>query len=155
MYFVYFINLKKISYKGILMKIIKIFFALGIMCIYLQANNLNQMQISTHVLDITDGQPAKNVKIELYKMHNNQWLKLEEKFTNINGRISQILPNNINEIKGIYKLKFYTKDYFSTKKIATFFPFIEVAFEVNDDKQMHYHIPITLSPFGYSTYRGS
>ncbi|MBZ7956041.1 hydroxyisourate hydrolase [Campylobacter molothri] len=116
-----------------------------------------QYQLSTHVLDIVSGKPAPKVKVELYKMEKNQkWKKIGEEFTKDDGRIGDFLPYNEpeNRVNGIYKLKFYTKDYYISHKIDTFYPFIEVSFELSKD-QKHYHVPITLSPFGYSTYRGS
>ncbi|ELV6764048.1 hydroxyisourate hydrolase [Campylobacter jejuni] len=116
-----------------------------------------EYQLSTHVLDITSGQPAPKVKVELYKLEaNQQWKKVSEEFTEENGRIGDLLPYEKAENRafGIYKLKFFTKDYYASHKINTFYPFVEVSFELSRD-QKHYHVPITLSPFGYSTYRGS
>ncbi|EDP6426360.1 hydroxyisourate hydrolase, partial [Campylobacter jejuni] len=116
-----------------------------------------EYQLSTHVLDITSGQPAPKVKVELYKLEaNQQWKKVSEEFTEENGRIGDLLPYEKAENRafGIYKLKFFTKDYYTSHKINTFYPFVEVSFELSKD-QKHYHVPITLSPFGYSTYRGS
>ena len=81
-------------------------------------------QLSSHILDITKGQPAANVKISLSKQDaNGAWATLEEKTTDANGRIPDFLKNG------------------------------EVVFEITDGN--HYHVPITLSPFGYSTYRGN
>lgn len=119
--------------------------------------NAAEYQLSTHILDINSGQPASNVKVELYSLNKNQqWIKISEKFTEKNGRISDLLPYEKTENRpfGIYKLKFYTKDYYMSRKVDSFYPFVEVSFELLKD-QKHYHVPITLSPFGYSTYRGS
>ncbi|EHC1463312.1 hydroxyisourate hydrolase [Campylobacter coli] len=116
-----------------------------------------EYQLSTHILDINSGQPASNVKVELYNLdQNRQWVKISEKFTKKNGRIADFLPYEKTENRsfGVYKLKFYTKDYYISHKVDSFYPFVEVSFELLKD-QKHYHIPITLSPFGYSTYRGS
>lgn len=116
-----------------------------------------EYQLSTHVLDITSGQPAPKVKVELYQLDKNQkWKKISKEFTEANGRIGDLLPYEKpeNRTSGIYKLKFYTKDYYKSHKIDTFYPFVEVNFELSKE-QKHYHVPITLSPFGYSTYRGS
>jgi len=84
-----------------------------------------------------------------------QWVSLGKKQTDKNGRIVDFLPysKNLKSNYGKYKLIFLTEDYFKNKKVESFYPFIEVVFQINDDK--HYHVPITLSPFGYSTYRGS
>ncbi|EAI8891307.1 hydroxyisourate hydrolase [Campylobacter coli] len=119
--------------------------------------NATEYQLSTHILDINSGQPASNVKVELYNLdQNRQWVKISEKFTKKNGRIADFLPYEKTENRsfGVYKLKFYTKDYYISYKVDSFYPFVEVSFELLKD-QKHYHIPITLSPFGYSTYRGS
>ncbi|EEA8299763.1 hydroxyisourate hydrolase [Campylobacter coli] len=119
--------------------------------------NATEYQLSTHILDINSGQPASNVKVELYNLdQNRQWVKISEKFTKKNGRIADFLPyeKTENHSFGVYKLKFYTKDYYISHKVDSFYPFVEVSFELLKD-QKHYHIPITLSPFGYSTYRGS
>ncbi|EAJ2682794.1 hydroxyisourate hydrolase [Campylobacter coli] len=119
--------------------------------------NATEYQLSTHILDINSGQPASNVKVELYNLdQNRQWVKISEKFTKKNGRIADFLPYEKTENRsfGVYKLKFYTKDYYISHKVDSFYPFTEVSFELLKD-QKHYHIPITLSPFGYSTYRGS
>lgn len=61
---------------------------------------------------------------------------------------------NENTASGIYKLKFHTKDYFDKNNVKSFYPYIEVGFKTSKD-QKHYHVPLTLSPYGYSTYRGS
>ncbi|EMB5532885.1 hydroxyisourate hydrolase [Campylobacter coli] len=119
--------------------------------------NATEYQLSTHILDINSGQPASNVKVELYNLdQNRQWVKISEKITKKNGRIADFLPYEKTENRsfGVYKLKFYTKDYYISHKVDSFYPFVEVSFELLKD-QKHYHIPITLSPFGYSTYRGS
>ncbi|HED6006966.1 TPA: hydroxyisourate hydrolase, partial [Campylobacter coli] len=119
--------------------------------------NATEYQLSTHILDINSGQPASNVKVELYNLdQNRQWVKISEKFTKKNGRIADFLPYEKTENRsfGVYKLKFYTKDYYISHKVDSFYPFVEVSFELLKD-QKHYHIPITLSPFGYSTYKGS
>ena len=77
---------------------------------------------------------------------------VEERFTDENGRVKDFLEENNNN-KGIYKLTYNVAPYFESKSQETFYPYIDVVFEIKDDN--HYHVPITLSPFGYSTYRGS
>jgi len=111
-------------------------------------------QLSSHILDITAGKPAANVKITLSKKNtNDQWVKVEEKFTDTNGRIKDFLKQDGKSHVGIYKLTFHTSPYFAVQQQKSFYPFIEVVFELQDNE--HYHVPITLSPFGYSTYRGN
>lgn len=111
-------------------------------------------QLSSHILDITTGKPATNVKITLSKQDvNNDWVIVEEKLTDSNGRIKDFLKQDGKSNIGIYKLTFHTSPYFENLGQKTFYPFIEVVFELVDGE--HYHVPITLSPFGYSTYRGN
>ena len=112
-------------------------------------------QLSSHILDISQGKPAPNVKIALSKQDKNQnWVLIDEKYTDNNGRIKDFLKEESNKNNnGVYKLTFNITPYFEKLKQKTFYPFIEVVFEIKDNQ--HYHIPITLSPYGYSTYRGN
>lgn len=113
-----------------------------------------KFQLSSHILDITSGKPAADVKIALSKKDNNdKWVVVEEKNTDSNGRITDFLKQGGKSNTGIYKLTFNTSPYFKALGQKSFYPFIEVVFELADDE--HYHVPITLSPFGYTTYRGS
>lgn len=112
-------------------------------------------QLSSHILDITRGEPAPNVKISLAKrVKNGNWKTIEEKYTDVNGRITDFLKagKGVNN-HGVYKLTYFVEPYFKKFKQSSFYPFIEVVFEIKDDN--HYHVPITLSPYGYSTYRGN
>ncbi len=112
-------------------------------------------QLSSHILDITVGQPARGVEITLYKLgENSNWIRIDKKLTDENGRVNSFLeyPSS-SDNRGVFKLKFETKPYFTNQGKETFYPFVEVVFEINDDN--HYHVPITLTPYGYSTYRGN
>ncbi|MGM9511701.1 hydroxyisourate hydrolase [Larkinella sp. GY13] len=111
-------------------------------------------QLSSHILDISKGMPASGVPIRLEKMDTNKktWSIIEEKITDANGRISDFLSSESSN-EGIYKLTYLTADYFKSQNAQSFYPFIEVVFEIKDGK--HYHVPITLSAYGYSTYRGN
>jgi len=94
-----------------------------------------------------------NLKITLYKFEGEKYNQLHEGRTNKDGRITGDLFPKI-DAPAIYKVKFDTSDYFEQNKIENFFyPFVEIVFKV--DPGQHYHIPLLLSPFGYSTYRGS
>ena len=112
-------------------------------------------QLSSHILDITQGKPASNVKISLFKQDKKgNWNIFDEKYTDENGRIKNFLKEEKGtDHKGIYKLTFFTEPYFKKMSQESFYPFIDVVFELKDNN--HYHVPITLSPFGYSTYRGN
>jgi len=112
-------------------------------------------QLSSHILDVSKGMPASGVPIRLEKMNTNKktWSVIEEKVTDANGRITDFLSSDRADNVGIYKLTYLTADYFKSQNIESFYPFIEVVFEIKDSK--HYHVPITLSAYGYSTYRGN
>lgn len=114
----------------------------------------NSYQLSSHILDVSKGTPASGVTIKLEKLEkaSNTWVKIDEKVTDKNGRITDFLKGNTSNL-GIYKLTYFTKEYFKRSQIESFYPFIEVVFQITDDS--HYHVPITLSAFGYATYRGN
>ena len=125
-------------------------------CTSLAFSQNTTFQLSTHILDVIEGKPAPGVRVMLEKQNGDKWVKVAEKQTNIDGRIGDFLPLdaiNSNTNEGIYRLTFFTEPYFSSKSLNTFYPFVEVSFELKGDS--HYHVPITLSPYGYSTYRGS
>ena len=110
-------------------------------------------QLSTHILDISKGEPAQGVDITLYKLNPStpsQWKQIATGKTDVNGRISNFLPD-IEDNTGIYMLKFYTEPYFLKQGLKSFYPFVEVIFRIEAKKL--YHIPITMSANGYSTYR--
>lgn len=104
------------------------------------------MGISTHVLDTSTGRPAANVKIALEFDRGGFDVVCHGK-TNEDGRLRLIEQPD----SGVYRITFETGEYF---KGETFFPVVAITFEVRDAAQ-HYHVPLLVSPFGYSTYRGS
>lgn len=111
-------------------------------------------QLSTHILNISLGQPAPDVEVVLQKMENEaNWKTINKTKTDSNGRVTNFLPLSDQNNYGIYKLIFKTSPYFETLNLESFYPFIEVVFQISDNK--HCHVPITLSPYGYSTYRGN
>ena len=109
-------------------------------------------QITTHILDTSLGKPAEGVTIILYHGGNDVWTEIARGTTDADGRIKVLLHKSPLE-EGIYKLRFETKDYFDNKQVKTFYPYVEITFEI--DSAEHYHVPLLLNPFGYSTYRGS
>lgn len=132
-----------------------LFFLLLTFFVSLSQAQVASFQLSTHILDITKGQPAAQVKITLSKQDkNSQWHLVDEKHTDENGRIKEFLQyqTGVNH-RGIYKLTFHTQPYFKSLDQQSFYPFVDVVFELKDDQ--HYHVPITLSAYGYSTYRGN
>ncbi|CAH1395092.1 unnamed protein product [Nezara viridula] len=110
-------------------------------------------KISTHVLDTSRGLPASGLSVSLYYFNNGQWTLIKESTTNSEGRCQDLI-SSLAFTPGRYKLHYEIENYFTSKNIATFFPFIEVVFDVSS-KEEHYHVPLLLSPFGYSTYRGT
>ncbi|HEY5369643.1 MAG TPA: hydroxyisourate hydrolase [Hanamia sp.] len=109
-------------------------------------------QLSSHILDISKGAPAAGVTIKLEKQNEQTkaWVFVDEKVTDANGRIGNFLDSK-NDNSGIYKLTYLVSDYFKKENVESFYPFIEVVFQIKD--KAHYHVPITLSAYGYSTYR--
>ncbi|MDH1914698.1 hydroxyisourate hydrolase [Acinetobacter junii] len=113
-----------------------------------------QNPLSVHVLNLENGLPSANVEVVLEKISGDQWIKLNQKLTGENGRITALYPENKAFEKGVYKVTFKTEAWFNQQKQQTFFPEVPVIFKV-DGTVKHYHIPLLLSPYGYSTYRGN
>ena len=113
------------------------------------------MGISTHILDTSLGIPAKDVDIRLeYQDQNKNWVFMGEGRTDLDGRIKRLLSEeNILKI-GYYQITFYIEKYFKKLDQPSFYPQATIMFSVLDTSQ-HYHIPLLLNPFGYTTYRGS
>lgn len=110
-------------------------------------------QITTHVLDTSSGRPGNNIRVELFQKDENDWKFIAEGITNDDGRCTDLLEKSNVAENGIYKIKFNTGEYFHSSDTRTFYPYIEITFEILDDE--HYHVPLLLNPFGYTTYRGS
>ncbi len=110
--------------------------------------------ISTHVLDTARGMPARGIRVTLQRSAGaNAWDDLAMGSTNTDGRIPDFVPKDVTLTEGIYRMRFDVSAYFSEHKTNSFYPYIEVVFELSGDG--HYHVPLLLSPWGYSTYRGS
>lgn len=110
-------------------------------------------QLTTHVLDTSIGKPGKDITIRLKRFEEGFWQTFAQGVTNEDGRIAELLPAGRILENGNYKLVFETRSYFEKQKIKGFYPEVEIQFTVFDDK--HYHVPLLINPFGYSTYRGS
>ena len=111
--------------------------------------------LSTHVLDTSDGTPAANVPVKLEKkLAIGVWKMVGEFLTNSDGRIQDFTTGNKHISVGVYRLTFDTSTYFSTKQTNGFYPYVNIVFEISQENQ-HYHVPLLLSRWGYSTYRGS
>ncbi|XP_054729045.1 5-hydroxyisourate hydrolase [Anastrepha obliqua] len=119
------------------------------------SNNVsaNVSTISAHILDTTVGQAAQNVNITIYRLEGaDHWQKLNEERTNQDGRVSQLVSASQYKA-GIYKLHFDVEAYHAERGVKSFYPFIEIVVKCEQDQ--HYHIPLLLNPFGYTTYRGT
>jgi 5-hydroxyisourate hydrolase len=111
--------------------------------------------ITTHVLDTARGKPAAGVAVTLEQGDGRGgWKLLAHGVTNADGRVPNLLPDGAELSAGTYRLRFATGDYFRAQKVQGFYPEVQVVVAVEEPKA-HYHIPLLLSPFGYSTYRGS
>jgi 5-hydroxyisourate hydrolase len=110
--------------------------------------------ISTHVLDTSKGKPAANVGITLEVMKApDDWKEFAKSTTNNDGRAPELLAKDHNLEKGTYRITFDTANYFKNNDTKSFYPYVAIVFEIGSDE--HYHVPLLLNPFGYSTYRGS
>ena len=110
--------------------------------------------ITTHILDISSGFPAQGVSITLERQTADNWQIIGKGETDDDGRLRDLLSSDEILQIGNYRLTFDTETYFARQQIESFYPQVMVAFSVRDAVS-HYHVPLLLSPFGYSTYRGS
>ncbi len=110
--------------------------------------------LSVHVLNLQDGLPSTGVKVLLEKQDGKDWSQLSSGVTNEQGRIPALYPEGKTLEKGSYRVTFKTGDWFAEHKTASFFPEVPVIFAV-DGTVPHYHIPLLVSPYGFSTYRGN
>ena len=109
-------------------------------------------RISTHVLDTSQGHPAVGVVVKLRMASGKGWMDIATGVTDREGRVANLMDGTEYR-SGTFCLQFDVGEYFGARKIATFYPSIEVTFTVMAGED--YHVPLLLSPFGYSTYRGS
>jgi 5-hydroxyisourate hydrolase len=106
--------------------------------------------LSTHVLDTAIGGPADGIPVTLSTSDGTQ---LGSGVTDTDGRVARLGPDRLQE--GTYVLRFETDAYFASSGVASwFYPEVTITFQILNDAD-HYHVPLLLSPFGYSTYRGS
>ena len=110
-------------------------------------------RITTHVLDTARGRPAAGVPVTLEVRAGDGWKTLGLARTDVDGRARELAEEG-SLAAGRYRLTFDTAAYFESAGVEGFFPVAQIVFEVHDPSQ-HHHVPLLLSPFGYSTYRGS
>lgn len=112
-------------------------------------------RISTHVLDVAQGKPAKDVPVRLDRRESaGEWVRLNSSRTNGDGRCGQLLPENEVLRAGLYRLAFDTASYHLAQNVEGLYPIVEITFHVREGESQ-FHIPLLLSPHGYTTYRGS
>ncbi|CBT77561.1 hydroxyisourate hydrolase [Glutamicibacter arilaitensis] len=116
------------------------------------AANEERSQITTHILDTGTGRPASGVKAMLEAKSASGWQEIGSGSTDADGRIKNLGPVQVEA--GHYRISFETGAYFGKQGTETFFPAVTIDFFVNDVAE-HYHVPLLISPFAYSTYRGS
>jgi 5-hydroxyisourate hydrolase len=110
--------------------------------------------ISTHILDTTLGQPAVGVPVRLEHRQQGDWQAIGAAQTDADGRCKQIVPDSIELGPGIYRLAFDTASYFGSQRVSGLYPVVEITFEIRAGEG-RFHIPLLLSPNGFTTYRGS
>jgi 5-hydroxyisourate hydrolase len=111
--------------------------------------------ITTHILDLTTGTPAAGVAVTLERQDDDSgWRVMGQSLTNSDGRVNDLIRDGQEFVSGSYRLVFDIGPFFQLRNVGSFFPEVTIGFAVIDPQQ-HYHVPLLLSPFGYSTYRGS
>jgi 5-hydroxyisourate hydrolase len=110
--------------------------------------------VSVHVLNVATKKEAKDIPVLLFEQKNGNWVKIGEGLTDVNGRIL-LLDVDVME-KGFYKITFKVEKFIKSisAEKTSFYPEIDVVFNVSNPNE-HYHIPLSLSPYSYSTYKGS
>ena len=111
-------------------------------------------QITTHILDVSRGSPASGIKVELSKIDAEGVTLVAEGVTDNSGRIGDFLNKDQILDAGEYQLTFETEGFYTDLSQDPFYREVNVVFRITADGQ-HYHLPLLLSPFGYTTYRGS
>lgn len=116
---------------------------------------MSDKSITTHILDTSVGLPAAGIPVRLCKRGpDDSWLTLAETRTDSDGRIRSFGPSSVEP--GVHRLTFDVAEYFRGRNVESFYPVIEIIFEIGaGEGRDHYHVPLLVSPFGYSTYRGS
>lgn len=112
------------------------------------------MGISTHILDTTRGRPAAGVEVWLDRREGDGYVRVHAGTTNQDGRVPALLPDGVALQPGLYRLQFQVAPYFAARGVDAFYPAVTIEFAVKNASE-HFHVPLLLQPFGYSTYRGS
>ena len=110
--------------------------------------------VTSHVLDTAEGQPAVGMMVTLSAMIEDEWADMNTRVTDADGRTGDLWPEREDIRAGTYRVRFATADYHAVQGQAGFYPYVDVVFPLWEESE-HYHVPLLLSPFGYTTYRGS
>jgi 5-hydroxyisourate hydrolase len=108
--------------------------------------------ITTHILDLSTGKPAAGVRVVLSSIEDGRRTRIASGVTDPDGRLRDLWSGKLDA--AVYELDFETGVYFSSRGVPPFHPRVSVIFELTDPEQ-HYHVPLLISPYGYTTYRGS
>jgi len=113
-------------------------------------------RLTTHVLDVAHGHPARGMRLELHFVHGDHTHHLLDSYTNADGRVDQPLLDDESFEQGEFEIRFHVGQYFERLGLEIETPFLDVVpirFTISEDRP--YHVPLLVSPFAYSTYRGS
>jgi 5-hydroxyisourate hydrolase len=112
----------------------------------------HRSRVTTHILNAVSGRPAHNVAVTLEQQAVEGWQEIAYGHTDEDGRIAEFGPKDLSP--GVYRMRFATGAYFAGQGSSAFYPEVMILFTL-DDADAHYHVPLLLSPYAYSTYRGS
>jgi 5-hydroxyisourate hydrolase len=111
--------------------------------------------ISTHVLDTARGRPAAAISVVLERRSGaGEWIAVGRGETDRDGRLQSLHPDGAPIVPAVYRLTFQTRPYFDSLGVAAFYPEVVVVFETAAG-ETHYHVPLLIGPFGFTTYRGT
>ena len=110
--------------------------------------------ITTHILDLSFGRPAAGVRVVLASVEDGHRRTVASGVTDADGRLKDLVPTSTKLQAEIYELTFETGSYFMSHGVHPFHPRVTVMFEITDPDQ-HFHVPLLISPYGYTTYRGT
>lgn len=110
--------------------------------------------VTTHILDLARGKPASGIPVAIFRQVGATWTELGRGQTDADGRVENLLATDHSLAGGSYRILFETQSYFDRLKVESFYPEVMISFQIRKTDE-HYHVPLLISPFGYSTYRGS
>lgn len=116
---------------------------------------MSRSPITTHILDTSIGRPAASVAVTLERItESGEAVLVAKGVTDADGRLRDLLPASPRPEAGTYRISFATDDYYTTQGVVGFYPSVSITFSLRAPEE-HYHVPLLLNPYGFSTYRGS